>query len=386
MSEFRLGVNYWPARSAMYWWDELRPADLDADLARLADWGFREARIFLMWEAFQPRPDTVADAVLGRLEQVLAIGERRGVGLVLSLFCGHMSGVNWLPAWAVRPDAPAMGVRTIGGGTVLPGGAGDLYADPLLVAAQLLLARRLADVFQGHPALAGWDLGNEFSNVRRPSSPDAVARWSALLTETLRPAGVEVTGGLHGPDLEVDQGIRPSSIARPWDVVAMHGYPLYTQLARRPDDPEWVPFVCATVARFANRPVLAQEFGLPDHELGEEAVARYATEVLERLWQLGARGAYWWCFSDYDPRLRRLPPFDLAPHELHFGLLRADGTPKPVLDAWRRFGRREALDRPVPPGPDEETWYGGLPETARAAYARWVADRELQPQPIERGG
>lgn len=91
MSEFRLGVNYWPARSAVYWWDELRPADLDADLARLADWGFREARIFLIWEAFQPRPDTVADAALGKLEQVLAIGQRRGVGLVLSLFCGHMS-------------------------------------------------------------------------------------------------------------------------------------------------------------------------------------------------------------------------------------------------------------------------------------------------------
>jgi hypothetical protein len=54
-------------------------------------------------------------------------------------------------------------------------------------------------------------------------------------------------------------------------------------------------FVSATAARFADKRVNAQEFGLPDHELGEDRLARYASAVLQRLW---------W----------------LAPHELHFGL------------------------------------------------------------------
>lgn len=383
MSDFRLGVNYWPARSAMYWWDEYQPADLERDLALLADWGFHEVRIFLLWEAFQPRPDQISDMALRKLETALTIGERRGIGVVPSLFCGHMSGVNWLPGWVVRPDAPTMSVRTISGGKVVPGGAGDIYADPALVDAQVTLARRLATVLRGHPGLAGWDLGNEFSNIRLPSSPDDAARWSAVLTEALRPSGVDVTGGLHAPDLETDLGIRISSIARPWDVVSMHGYPLYSESARMRDDPEWVPFVCATAARFAGKPVLAQEFGLPDHELGEEAVARYAEGVLQRLWWLGARGAYWWCFTDYVGSLRSLPPFDRAPHELHFGLLRSDGTAKPVLDAWRNFGRRQVLDKPIPGGPDEDTWYAGLPETIRDAYAAWIEERKVPQETAE---
>jgi endo-1,4-beta-mannosidase len=377
MSEFRLGVNYWPARSAMDWWEDFDPAEWERDLARLADWGFHDVRIFLHWETFQPAPDRISDAALRRLETALTIGHQRGIGIVPSLFCGHMSGVNWLPGWAIREDAPPTSIRTVSGGKVVTGGAGDIYGDPALVDAQVFQAHRLATAFRGHPALAGWDLGNEPSLLRLPSSPEMAARWSERLTQALRAGGIEVTGGLHSPDLERDQGIRIGSISRPWDFVSMHGYPLYTPIARRPDDPEWVPFVCATAARFAGKPVLAQEFGLPDHELGEVAVARYAEAVLQRLWWLGARGAYWWCFTDYASALRTMPPFDHAAHELHFGLLRSDGSPKPVLDAWRAFGRREVLDHPIPGGPDEEAWYAGLPETARTAYAAWIEERSV---------
>jgi endo-1,4-beta-mannosidase len=354
----------------MYWWDDVESSEIDRDMARIADLGLQEARIFLLWEAFQPRPDLVSDEAFVSLETVLAAAERHGVGLVLSLFCGHMSGVNWLPGWAVDLSAPSI-FRTISDGRVVPGGAADLYADPALLDAQLLLARRLASTFAGHRALARWDLGNEFSNLRWPMHPDQIAHWSSVLTEALRPAGVDVTGGLHAQDLEQDRGIRISSIARPWDEVAMHGYPIYTEVAAAPDDPDWVPFLSATAARFADRRVDAQEFGLPDHELGEERVAHYAAAVLARLWQTGAVGASWWCFSDYAVELSGLPPFDLASHELHFGLFRADGGAKPVADVWRGFGRRPARDIPPIQGPDEVTWYAGLPGTLEQAYKEW---------------
>jgi endo-1,4-beta-mannosidase len=358
----------------MYWWDDVRFLEVDRDMARIADLGLQEARIFLLWEAFQPRPDRVSDGALLRLETVLRAAERHEVGLVMSLFCGHMSGVNWLPGWAVDQSA-ASTIRTVCGGRVVPGGAGDIYADPALLDAQLFLAQRLASTFVGHRGLAGWDLGNEFSNLRWPARPEEVARWSSLLTEALRPARVDVTGGLHAQDLEQDRGIRISSIAAPWDEVVMHGYPLYSEAATAPDDPEWVPFVSATAARFAAKRVNAQEFGLPDHELGEDRVARYASAVLERLWRLGAVGASWWCFTDYPAELRRLPPFDLAPHELHFGLFRADGSAKPVADVWRRFGRRAALDMCPFDGPGERTWYEGLPRTLEQAYGQWREKR-----------
>ena len=379
---FRLGVNYWPARTAMYWWDDVRFAEVDRDMARIADLGFQEVRIFLLWETFQPRPDRVSDEALLSLETVLGAAERHNIGLVPSLFCGHMSGVNWLPGWAVDESA-ASAIRTVSGGQVVPGVAGNIYADPALLDAQLLLARRLASTFAGHAGLAGWDLGNEFSNLRWPARPEEIARWSSLLTEALRPARVEVAGGLHAQDLEQDRRIRISSIAAPWDEVMMHGYPLYTEVATAPDDPEWVPFLSAVAARFANKRVNAQEFGLPDHELGEDRVARYAGAVLHRLWRLGAVGASWWCFTDYAAELRQLPPFDLAPHELHFGLVRADGSAKPVAAVWRRFGRRAALDMSPLDGPDEPTWYAGLPGTLVESYGQWRESRSALTDVIE---
>ncbi len=304
---FRLGVNYWPARTAMYWWDDVRPAETDRDMARIADLGLEEVRIFLLWEAFQPRPDRVSDEALLSLETVLGSAERHGVVLVLSLFCGHMSGANWLPAWVIDPTASSI-FRTLSRGRVVPGAARDIYADAELLDAQLFFAERLASRFAGHPALAGWDLGNEFSNLRWPADSDQIARWSTLLTAALAPAGVPVTGGLHSQDLEEDRRIRLSSIAGPWHEVAMHGYPLYSSAATAADDPDWVPFLTATAARMAGKRVEAQEFGLPDHELGEDRVARYADRVLRRLWRTGATGAAWWCFSDYEPALARLPP------------------------------------------------------------------------------
>jgi endo-1,4-beta-mannosidase len=360
---FRLGVNYWPARTAMYWWNDVRPAETDRDMARIAELGLQEARIFLLWEAFQPRPDRVSDEALVSLETVLGSAERQGVGLVLSLFCGHMSGANWLPGWVVDPTASAI-FRTLSRGRVVSGAARDIYADAALLDAQRVLAERLASRFAGHPALARWDLGNEFSNLRWPADPDQIARWSTLLTTALAPAGVPVTGGLHSQDLEEDRRIRLSSIAGPWREVAMHGYPAA-------DDPDWVPFLSATAARMAGKPVEAQEFGLSDHELGEDRVARYADRVLRRLWRTGAVGAAWWCFSDYEPALAGLPPFDRAAHELHFGLVRADGSPKPVADVWRHFGRRAVLAAPSFDGPDERTWYQGLPQTLETAYVGW---------------
>ena len=129
---FRLGVNYWPARTAMYWWDDVRFSEVDRDMARIADLGLQEARIFLLWEAFQPRPDRVSDEAFLSLETALRATERHEVGLVISLFCGHMSGVNWLPGWALDQSA-ASTIRTVSGGRVVPGGAGDIYADPALL-------------------------------------------------------------------------------------------------------------------------------------------------------------------------------------------------------------------------------------------------------------
>ncbi len=51
---FRVGVNYWPARTAMGWWADFDHAEVVADFPRIAASGLDSVRLFLTWEDYQP--------------------------------------------------------------------------------------------------------------------------------------------------------------------------------------------------------------------------------------------------------------------------------------------------------------------------------------------
>lgn len=72
---------------------------------------------------------------------------------------------------------------------------------------------------------------------------------------------------------------------------------------------------------------------------GEEELAEYVEQTLPRLVDVGAVGAFLWCFADYSPDLWDRPPCDEsgAKHERHFGLVRPDGSLKPHADVISRF-------------------------------------------------
>jgi endo-1,4-beta-mannosidase len=385
---FRLGVNYWPRRTAMAMWSRFDAGEIDEDFARLAGMGLDLVRFFLMWEAFQPEPGPPDAAALARFEAVLASAARYGLQTMPTLFCGHMSGVNWLPEWALDPGRPAGRFRTISGGRESPLGAGDFYRGPLLDA-QRLLARALGERAGRHPAILAWDLGNEFSNLREPEREGDGAEWSSILTnDLLETSGLPVTGGIHGEDLTEDRRIRPSTMCAPWSFATMHGYPVYSAFARSASDPEVVPFLSAVTSAFSHKRVLFSEFGNPQCSgapsalgcLDEAAMAEYAGAVLRRVHARGVLGALWWCWADYavDPRT---PPFDRATHELHFGIVRADGREKPVAGVLAAFAaeRRaveEIVDRAGALLPDERAYYAGLPLATGDAYRRYVGAAE----------
>ena len=110
---------------------------------------------------------------------------------------------------------------------------------------------------------------------------------------------------------------------------------------------------------------------------GEEAFAEYVESVLPRLVDVGASGAFMWCFADYHPDLWDRPPCDDggAKHERHFGLVRPDGTLKPHAEVIRRFAATApTVGAPVKTvtldvTPDQ---YYDDPETcARRHYQTW---------------
>jgi endo-1,4-beta-mannosidase len=338
----------------MAWWSSFDPGEVEADFARIAACGLDSVRMFLSWEDFQPTPARVDGEMLARLVVVADLAAGLGLQLVPALFTGHMSGVNWIPPWALGGSDGDPRFRVVSSGTVVGRELRNWYSDPAIGDAQVLLAAEAAGALAGHEAVWAWDLGNENSNCVVPPNRSSARAWLVRLSSAVRSADETalVTVGLHMEDLEEDRRLGPGQASQVCDLLSMHGYPIYARWADGPTDAELLPFL-ARVTRWLGdgREVLFSEFGLPtyrrDHTHGErggaaslveeEAAAVYTTAALEGLRRAGCLGALLWCYSDYDPALWENPPFDLAPHERTFGLWRIDGSPKPAAAAISAF-------------------------------------------------
>ena len=360
--KFKLGVNYWPADAAMGWLRAYDPAVTRRDFRRAASAGFDNIRVFLRWEDAQPTASTIDAATLGLLVDAADAAVEAGVTLVVTLFVGHMSGVNWIPDWATGGTDGDRRFRVVSKGRARSAaGIRNWYTDPAIVAAQERLAAAAATALAGHPGVWAWDLGNENSNCTIPPDRTAGEAWLERISNAIRKRdpGRPLTIGIHMEDLEEDRRIGPAEAARWCDVVSMHGYPIYASWSAGPTDHELLPFL-AEVTRWlaSGSPILFEEFGLPTSRaavpegsllVSESAAAGYTRRALDGLREAGCTGALLWCFSDYVSEFAASPPFDSARHELCFGLWRADGTPKPAL---AYVAERASSPRVPPPSPD----------------------------------
>ena len=104
------------------------------------------------------------------------------------LFTGHMSGVNWIPRWALSGASGDLRSRVVSGGSPAPPQTGlqSWYADPEVVDAQERLATATADALAGHPGVWGWDLGNENSNCTIPPDEASAEAWLERMGTALR--------------------------------------------------------------------------------------------------------------------------------------------------------------------------------------------------------
>jgi endo-1,4-beta-mannosidase len=338
----------------MGWWSAFERAEVEADFARIAACGLDSVRVFLTWEDFQPAPDRVDPEMLARLIGVADLAAGLGLELIPTLFTGHMSGVNWIPPWALGGSDGDPRFRVVSGGKVVRRGLCNWYSDPAVEEAQVLFAAEAAAALAGHEAVWAWDLGNENSNCVVPPTSSSARGWLARVSSAIRSADETalVTVGLHMEDVEEDRLLGPREASEACDLLSMHGYPIYARWADGPADAELLPFL-ARVTRWLGegRDVLFSEFGLPTHRRGDPPVrgaggtplveegtaGAYTAAALEGLRRAGCVGALLWCYSDYDSRLWQNPPFDLAPHERTFGLWRVDGSPKPAVAAIAAF-------------------------------------------------
>ncbi len=361
----------------MGWWSAFDRTEVAGDFERIAASGLDSIRLFLTWADFQPTPEDVDRRMLGRLTTVADLAAGAGVALVPTLFTGHMSGVNWIPAWALGGTDRDDRFRVVSNGRVNETGLRNWYSDPLITRAQALLASKAAGALAGHDAVWMWDLGNENSNCVIPPTRSSAREWLRQIACAIRTADPDarLTVGLHMEDLENDRVLGPREASEVCDVLSMHGYPIYARWADGPTDEHLLPFL-ADVTRWlaGGRDVLFAEFGLPTHRwddragetirrraasplVEEQAAAAHTERALAALQRAGCVGAMLWCYSDYDSAIWDKPPLDLAVHERSFGLWRADGSPKPSVAVVEAFAGARRLA-----GSDEYPWIDLEPE------------------------
>lgn len=365
---FLLGINYWPRRKAMYWWSDFDAGEVREEFGMIRGVGLTHVRLFLLWESFQPSPDRVDPKALTDLRTVCDIAAENGLKLQPTFFTGHMSGPNWAPDWLLSRRPLQKGERQIVSlrrPTGSPNTIYNVYTEPFVVDAEKLQLRTVCGALKDHPAVWAYSLGNEPDLFCRPPDAPTGRRWVAEMVRTIKSVDPlrPVLIGLHTASIDGDVGLRADDIAAETDISVMHGYSIYHPLARRPLDPDYVPFTAGLAAALAGRPVLYEEFGVntqwPDAAsrwtqitnwdgttrraffASEEDAAEYYRQVLPRLQRMGCLGAFAWCFPDYDRKLWDRPPSDYQPFERFFGLFRPDGSIKPMGQAVAEFARSQ---------------------------------------------
>ena len=374
---FTLGVNYWPRRKAMYWWSDFDAGEVREEFSVIRDIGMNVVRLFLLWDDFQPEPDSVSKAALANLVKVADVAEEYRLGLDVTFFTGHMSGPNWCPRWLLGGDLPPEVHRhwlhdVVSAGKRTDKGYRNMFHDEMALNSSRLLLKTVVGALKDHPAVWMWNLGNEPDLFAWPNSSDEGAAWVGEMVGLIKSIDPKhpVTIGLHGDGLHRDNGLRVDKVYKHTDVAVMHSYPMYTPWARQPLDPDFVPFTCALTAALAGKPVLMEEFGgctaLPGEETytmkwtetngrereqfmaSEEDFAEFLRLTIPKLQDSGATGAMLWCYADYVTELWGKPPCLNAVHERFFGLVRPDGTLKPHAKVIQQFAETNPQVKPIP--------------------------------------
>ncbi|MCU0515058.1 MAG: hypothetical protein MUE40_21085 [Anaerolineae bacterium] len=375
MSEpFILGVNYWPRRKAMYWWQDFDAGEVREEFSLIADLGLNVVRLFLLWDDWQPQPDAVSADCLKHFATVCDIAAEQGLGLDVTFFTGHMSGPNWSPRWLLQTGIPyptGWMKQLVSGGQIVDSSYRNMFTDPVALAAEKLLLRTVVSQFKDHPAIWLWNLGNEPDLFAQPPTAALGRAWVREMVALIKELDAvhPVTTGLHVASLHADNGLRVDDVFGASDLAVMHGYPMYLPWARHNLDPDLVPFTCALTTALSGKPCLMEEWGGCTNTPGkasevwewtaygeprrqfmaaEDDLAAYIEDVLPRLVAVGATGAMLWCYADYIEALWDKPPCSESIHERFFGLVRPDGSLKPHAEVLRRFAATRPTVNPQP--------------------------------------
>jgi len=313
---FLIGVNYWPASSAINMWTEWNPEELIEDVGRMKQLGMNCCRPFLYMPAFMEREDQVNPIMMERLEFFLNICEENELHTLPTFIVGHMSGEDWDVQW--RDGA-------------------DFITDRRIVDAVKLYISTVVKEISGFKYILGWLLSNELPNYIEQQSPDAISQWVREIISTIkaidpnRPVSVG-DGGWYPEVIGEQNGFHLRKLNQYQDFVGLHYYPRGMSHWRH----TFTTAFRTRLAREWNRPVIIEEFGTSTTLCSEENQADYYRSVFYSALINGAEGTLGWCLNDFDFENKR--PYSHHAYEERFGVVRTDKTLKPAALEFAKFG------------------------------------------------
>ncbi|MEV8307955.1 cellulase family glycosylhydrolase [Streptomyces flavidovirens] len=135
----------------------------------LNDRGFNFARLLVFWDDLEPRRGQYSSAYLRKIERILDWAEKYGIQVLIDAHqdvFGPAFGHRGIPEWATRTDGLPFTPNPDDWFSeyfqpAVQRAFTHLYEDPDLRRAQAAMWRVLADRFEDHPAVLGYDLINE---------------------------------------------------------------------------------------------------------------------------------------------------------------------------------------------------------------------------------
>lgn len=306
---YLIGVNYWPRSHAIQMWKEWDPAEVEADVKQMKALAMNVFRAFLFSEDFMPEPGRLNEEALRKLDELLAICRRNELWVIPSFFVGHMSGENW--------DLPWRQGR-------------DFYTDPFMIESEVKYVQGIAERYAEDDSILAWLLSNELPLYAGDPEPETAYHWTKTMYQAIK--AVDRKHPVSTGDGIFSRGFLPEYILPVEDFLGPHVYGWDNDALR------WSYTHAARVRAAAlGKPVLLEEFGSSKAQVSEANEACYYRVALFSTFVNGAAGALGWCFSDFKTWERR--PYLHHPHELSFGVTRADGTPRPSALEIGRFSQ-----------------------------------------------
>lgn len=394
---FGVAVTYAPATTGPYLWHEFEAARVAADLRALRTMGFEQVRVNLAWDAFMPTWRQVSRPRIRDLEALLRAALDSGVRVTPVLFAQSHGDTLLLPAYAVDRRRPRPGVRVVSDQNLQTGGPRDLWADPLMLEVSVAWADAMVDAFGGHPAIAGWDLGQDPATTLRPRRIDDMVSWVSTLAGRVRARGERCLLTLGLDDVVTARAVRPALLAPHLDGLGLAIDGSRLPLGAAAGDPGAIEMWCRVLMRLASTgaeapavhvvtgvaatheeappPVPGRAPRVPEvaprwevEPLLPETAGGRAASAVDRLVSAGAGGVCSAAWSDLAARVLAAPPFDRRPSLARRGMVGVDGETTPVGRALAAAARREpatGTPSPWPTALDPDDWYGSLPEAAR---------------------